>query len=380
MRQTNLLVGLAASVLALAGITCASPPELLPPSNRLPSPDVSATPAALAIKTGIATGTVPPGTAESPTSPTEVPVQIIPLEGPLKFANAEVSGLAWFGDRLVILPQYPERFPGAGSAATLFSLAKSDIVGYLEGAIPGPLEPSPIAFDAAGVPAKIEGFEGFEAMAFSGDRVFLTIEARRLDTWTGYLVTGTISPDGTAIRLDPESTVAIMPPVDLVNKSDEALVVAGGEVLSLFEANGSSVNPQPVAHVFDQTNLSLRQVPMASVEYRITDATPADENGQFWALNVFWLGEIMLLPRQDPIAIQFGEGPSHAESSRVERLLRFRFSGSRIDLVDQAPIQLELEPGVETRNWEGLAVLDHHGFLLMTDEFPTTILAFLPWP
>jgi hypothetical protein len=237
-----------------------------------------------------------------------------------------------------------------------------------------------MTFDAAGVPAKIQGFEGFEAIAFSADRVFLTIEARRLDIWTGYLVAGSVSPDGSGIRLDPESIVPLTPPVNLNNKSDEALVVSGGKILSLFEANGSTISPHPVAHLINQATLSVRQIPLANVEYRITDATPANENGQFWALNVFWPGELLLLPFEDPLAGQFGEGTSHSISSSVERLLRFEFTGSSVELVGQAPIQLELEPGEGTRNWEGLAALDNRGFLLMTDEFPTTILAFAPWP
>jgi hypothetical protein len=32
------------------------------------------------------------------------------------------------------------------------------------------------------------------------------------------------------------------------------------------------------------------------------------------------------------------------------------------------------------RNWEGIVRLDERGFLLMTDEDPDTILAFVPRP
>lgn len=43
------------------------------------------------------------------------------------------------------------------------------------------------------------------------------------------------------------------------------------------------------------------------------------------------------------------------------------------------PIQLQLIDGV-SRNWEGLVRLDERGFLLITDEFPETILAFVAKP
>ena len=32
------------------------------------------------------------------------------------------------------------------------------------------------------------------------------------------------------------------------------------------------------------------------------------------------------------------------------------------------------------RNWEGIARLEGRGFLLVTDQFPDTILAFVPYP
>jgi hypothetical protein len=32
------------------------------------------------------------------------------------------------------------------------------------------------------------------------------------------------------------------------------------------------------------------------------------------------------------------------------------------------------------RNWEGLAQLEGKGLLLATDKYPTTLLAFIPFP
>jgi hypothetical protein len=42
------------------------------------------------------------------------------------------------------------------------------------------------------------------------------------------------------------------------------------------------------------------------------------------------------------------------------------------------PIQLELIDDLHPRNWEGLVRLDPHGFLLATDTYPETLLAFVP--
>jgi len=49
-------------------------------------------------------------------------------------------------------------------------------------------------------------------------------------------------------------------------------------------------------------------------------------------------------------------------------------------LTDSAPIQLTLLSDGTARNWEGVAKLDDRGFLLATDKFPDTILAFVQQP
>ena len=64
----------------------------------------------------------------------------------------------------------------------------------------------------------------------------------------------------------------------------------------------------------------------------------------------------------------------------VERLLAFQFTEDGIVLAPLAPIQLQLLPDDEARNWEGIARLDERGFLLVTDKFPETILAFVANP
>jgi hypothetical protein len=64
----------------------------------------------------------------------------------------------------------------------------------------------------------------------------------------------------------------------------------------------------------------------------------------------------------------------------VERLVELQFDASTgVSLTGLPPIQLQLEP-METRNWEGLVLLDDRGFLIATDKYPGTLLAFVPYP
>jgi hypothetical protein len=95
-------------------------------------------------------------------------------------------------------------------------------------------------------------------------------------------------------------------------------------------------------------------------------------------MNYFYPGDKHLAAKSDPIAEKYGAGATHASTNRVERIVQMRIGADAIQLVDTAPLKLELRADGESRNWEGLAQLDDLGFLLVTDSFPTTIFGFVP--
>lgn len=359
-----------------------SPKSTAPPSSHTdPAPGQSENPPA-STQTSIAEITHTPG-EPSPTAPTrpvrdEATVQVLSLTGPASEPDAEFSGLAWVGETLVLLPQHPERFEENGSAA-LFSLSKSNILAAIHGETALPLQPARLPIHLAGLEDSLPGYDGFEAIAFSGDRVYLTIETR-LDTSSAYLVTGYVAADLSSISLIPISPAPVAPQADLINFSDEAVLVFGRRLMTFYEANGAAVNPNAAAHLFDLNSNLLDQIDMVNVEYRITDVTPPDENGRFWAINYFYPGETFLLPTADPIAEEFGEGASHLRYSTVERLLEFQIGESGISLTGSPPIYLELIDDDHSRNWEGIARLDQTGFLLVTDQYPETILGYVAYP
>ena len=318
----------------------------------------------------------PPLATATTAIPQEQPITIIPLSGPASESKSEISGMAWYNDTLILLPQYPSRF-GAGDGA-VFALAKDDILAFLDGTQIGPLSPFEIPVVAPGI-EQIDGFEGFEAIAFSGNQVFLTIEAKP-DNMIGYLVIGSIDPGLSELRLDSTNLTELPPQAQIDNMTDEALLITPNGVLSFFEANGLKNNPSPIVHTFTLSGESLGTLPMTSLEYRLTDVTPLDDANLFWGINYFYPGDTKLTPDIDPLAAQFGEGQTHAASSAVERLVQFQYSEAGIVLTTTPPIQLQLLAEDEARNWEALAYLDQRGFLLATDKFPTTILAFVSLP
>ncbi len=320
-------------------------------------------------------------TSKPQNSSSEQPVVEIPLTGPAAKSRAEFSGMAWYKDHLILLPQYPARFRKDGPSA-VFTLSKEEILVFLQTEAPETLEPRRIPWFDTTIPDLVEGFEGYEALVFLDDRVFLTIESSgQGEGMVGYLVSGTIAPDLSEIRLDPDTLTEIMPQAELNNFTDEALVLVEDVLITLYEANGVNVNPQPVGHRFDLQLNSVPPVSFPNVEYRITDLTSADSEGRFWASNTFYPGDRQKLdPASDPLAEHFGKGETHTQYEAVERLLLYQYRDAGIELVDVPPIQFQLSDDGESRNWEGVVRLDDEGFLLVTDEHPKTILGFVAWP
>lgn len=375
------------SVLVLGA--CGSPsPTPLPATTAATAPVQSPLPAVVPPATASPepTATRPPAPSETPVAavtastpvpaPVEQPIRVIPLFGPAASAEAEFSGLAWYGDQLVLLPQYPGRFEG-GADGALFALDRAPILDYLDGQTRALPQPSPIPFVAPDLATSVPGFEGYEAIVFHGDLVFLTVEANVEGDMHSYIVAGSAAPNLAEVRIDPATLTEIPQPVESPNKSDESLLIVGEQVLAIYEANGVVVNQEPVAHSFTLNLEAAGTLPFPAVEYRITDATALDRDGRFWAINYFFPGEPELKPAVDPIARKYGEGPTHAQYEYVERLLEFQVDDAGIHLVDRPPIQLALI-AEDARNWEGVVRLDSRGFLLVTDKFPETILAFVP--
>jgi hypothetical protein len=284
--------------------------------------------------------------------------------------------MAWYMDTLILLPQFPSRF-GSGDGA-VFALSKGDILSYLDGKQSAALTPVEVPFFAPDID-QIDGFEGFEAIALSGNQAYLTIEAKP-DKMMGFLIVGAISPDLSGLHLDPSSLTKIQPQAQIDNMTDESLLVTPGGVISFFEANGVNINPSPIVHAFSFDGILQSTLSIANLEYRLTDVTPLDRSNRFWGINYFFPGDTKLVPAIDPLVTTYGEGPTHAANTPVERLVQFQYSSDGITITGMPPIQLELLPDDEARNWEAIAYMDQRGFLLATDKFPETILVFVSIP
>lgn len=294
-------------------------------------------------------------------------IRQIELAGPIADRTAELSGLAWYGDTLILLPQYPERF-GSGDGV-LFAIPKADILQALDGKSIPPVTPAEIKLSAPGLKESIPAFQGYEAIGIHGDQVFLAIEAGAgAQDMRGYLVRGNIS--GNEIQIDTQKVAPIPLPIASENHTDEALVVTGDQVLTFFEINGADLNPQPAAQVFDFELNRVGEIPFPQIEYRVTDAALTADH-KIWVINYFFPGDTDMLPKVDPLA----QPGADRQYEQVERLVELNYAATGITLSGSAPVEMPLV--ADARNWEGLALLDQRGFLVVTDKFPSTILGFV---
>ncbi len=312
--------------------------------------------------------------------PKEVIVQDITLEGEISEAKAEISGLAWYGDYLILLPQYPHLFPSEYDGS-LFAIPKSKIAEHLNEVPNSPIKPIPINLNAPGLKDIIEGYEGFESIGFNGNNVFFTVESSPADEMMGYLFKGSISDDMSTIIVDVDKRVELPPRAPIGNATDETILVTDTRVITIYEWNSSYLENEPYAYVFDHSLNLLDSLSLPYIEYRITDATELDGNDNFWAINYMWSGDYgENYNPADPIASKYGKGETHKKYKTLERLLEFHYSTKGISLVKRSPIQLKLIDDDNSRNWEGIVRFGDQGFIVVTDKFPSTILGFVRMP
>jgi hypothetical protein len=288
--------------------------------------------------------------------------------------------MAWYGDLLLILPQYPGDFISSQGTAALFAVPKIDILNYLDGTVQTPLEFTRIPLYNSQVAAQVPGYEGFEALAVDGDQVFLTIEANNRGAMQAYLIQGAFLKEENSIALEPDTLTQIPAPVQIFNSAYETLILADGQAVALFEANGVVLNPGPVAFAKDDQSPEFTPLELPNIEFRLTDATDLDTEGNFWVMNVFMPIEFWFYTISDPIADQYGQGSTHTINNHVERLLELKYNDGHISLSGEPPIYIELNDDAHSRNWEAVVRLDDLGFLAMTDTYPGTMLGFIPFP
>jgi len=302
-----------------------------------------------------------------------MPIEI-PLQGEAADRSLEMSGLAWYGDYLILMPQYVNK-----KAPGFYFLSKEKINEWLDGDRSKALKPGKIDLIIPNYDNVIGGYQGFEGLCFSGNKVYLLMESKNDGVMSSYIVAGAMDFKKKRLEIEQGKIKQITPPMNIKNMGYESILKHKYRLLVLFEANGININPNANAEYYTTSLKHKESVSFPNVEYRITDVTDIDGKGRFWALNYFWPGEKeMLDPGKDLIIKNYEEGKTHQQYEHVERLVEYKIRSNQISRTDSPPIQLVLDE--TSRNWEGLVRLDKKGFLMIVDEHPRTILSFVAKP
>ncbi len=292
----------------------------------------------------------------------------IPLAGDMSQDAAEISGLDWYGDKLIILPQYPGRYT-TNANAHIYALNRQDIITHIQNPS-GTLTPQPMRFYQESIETLIAGFEGFEGIAFAGDVFYVLAEYTNGTEIGSYIVKGEVINAGTEFHLLPATRQKILSQSGLTNLGDESIAVYGDSVLTFHETYYSGSNPTRVVYQFAASDLSPQgALSFPDLTYRVADATRVHPDGSFWLVNTFF---------------PLGGG---LPTVYFERLIEYQVTAGGIVQTDTEPIDLTMNhtppSAFDQHNWEGLAELDGYGFLLITDPPSSTIFdivfGFVPY-
>mgnify|MGYP001186866051 FL=1 len=298
---------------------------------------------------------------------------LLKIGGPMKNSDEEISGMDWYNDNLILLPENLNGY--------VFAIKKTELDSRINDNDTTTIFPEQIKFNTPNYKELVPGFDSFEAIAFRGYEVYLTIEIRFVDSMSCLLARGHIDEKTLEITVPEQNLTVIDVPTFVDNMSYESLVVDKNRVIAIFEANGDSLIKAPYALSINSSANDIKKYPLSSINYRIADATKIDKNNRFWVINYFFPGDLKVLkPSNDILASKYGNGPSHSRSNRVERLIEYEIKNGKISLTKSAPIEIELEGEKTSRKWEALARYGNEGFLIATDKYPKpyTLLAFLP--
>ena len=298
---------------------------------------------------------------------------MLKISGPMKNSDEEISGMDWYNDNLIMLPENLNGYA--------FAIKKSDLDSRINSSDTSAIKPKKINFNTPNYKKLIPGFDSFEAIAFRGYEVYLTIEIKFPDSMSCFIARGHIDAQTLDITIPEQNLTQISVPTYVDNMSYESLVVDKDRIIALFEANGDSLIKSPYVISINSSGNDIFKYQTSSINYRIADATRVDKNNRFWAINYFFPRDRgVLKPGDDILASKYGQGLTHSKSERVERLVEYKIHNKKVLITNNPPIEIKLEGEKTSRKWEAIARYEDRGFLLATDKYPKpyTLLAYVP--
>ena len=199
-----------------------------------------------------------------------LPIEIL-LTGEATERSLEMSGLAWYNDYLILMPQYVNE-----SKPRFYYLKKSTINDWLNGNKEKPLNPSKIDIIMPDYFNSIKGYQGFEAICFIGNKAYLIIETKNNDSMQSFIVKGSMDIKNKTLIIDPEKKVEILLPVNIKNMGYESILKYKYRLMVLFEANGINVNSDPKASFYNSSLKQKGHISFPNICLLYTSPSPRD--------------------------------------------------------------------------------------------------------
>ena len=156
----------------------------------------------------------------------ESKVREIYLEGPANQRSLEMSGLTWYKDELILMPQYIDHDDPA-----FYAISKAKINRWLSQKSPSPIMPDKIRLDAPDFRNTIKGYQGFEAICFDGNTIYLIIESKHENLMKSFIVKGRIKRKKGIIIIDEDSLSEIKIPINIKNMGYESIAKYKNRIL-----------------------------------------------------------------------------------------------------------------------------------------------------
>jgi hypothetical protein len=281
----------------------------------------------------------------------------IELDGLITDRKQEISGMTIHRNNVILLPENLNGY--------YFYIPFSEILGRLSDYErkllynDKPILPVQKTLTTRKLKERYPGLDGFEAIAFNGDDVYIMIEVRIDGKMAGLLIWGSIIPSTMEIDIPEENLMLIKPPAQIDNFSFESLTITDGQLIMIYETNGFKIIDRPFQYVVNLDDMSINKTPFPHIDFRLTDATSVIDN-RFWMINYYWTGDKKVLGVEDTLSI--------------ERLVEFKLGYNGIERSNSEYITLDNLD--DPHNWEGL-VRFGNGFLICTDKWPRMVLGYI---
>jgi hypothetical protein len=282
-------------------------------------------------------------------TPAVVEVTPLPIDltGKPAGPRAELIGMAWYSDTLILLPRIPNFYTPEGHYAVL-GISRRAVQDFLRGASSNRLQPISIPLFLPAIPANQLPDLELRSVAFSGAQVFLTAQITTPIIAT-LLMQGQVSPGLGKISL--VNSIQIPSPIQGNSSSifGPAVLVAGKRVVLFTEMNGTYNNPSSSASLFDFSLISQGKISFPFLESHLMSVTSPDTQGSFWVLNCIY-------PSEDQAVLP-----------PAERLVEFHFTEFGIERTESRPISIK-RSSPSSHCATGLEKFGNQGFLVIDPD------------